>query len=80
MLSITWPELPPGTENFRVDLKFTDVNEYWVVDLDSRTFERSTPDDDRVEVLGDTLQWLPAGASEALTIDITQYFTELLDN
>lgn len=29
-LSISWPELPPGTENFRVDLKFTDVNEYWV--------------------------------------------------
>jgi outer membrane protein OmpA-like peptidoglycan-associated protein len=30
VLSIGWPELPPGTENFRVDLKFTDVNEYWV--------------------------------------------------
>lgn len=29
-LSISWPELPPGTENFRIDLKFTDVNEYWV--------------------------------------------------
>jgi outer membrane protein OmpA-like peptidoglycan-associated protein len=29
-LSITWPDLPPGTENFRVDLKFTDVNEFWV--------------------------------------------------
>jgi outer membrane protein OmpA-like peptidoglycan-associated protein len=29
-LAISWPELPPGTENFRVDLKFTDVNEYWV--------------------------------------------------
>jgi outer membrane protein OmpA-like peptidoglycan-associated protein len=30
VLSISWPELPPGTENFRIDLKFTDVNEYWV--------------------------------------------------
>jgi outer membrane protein OmpA-like peptidoglycan-associated protein len=30
LLAITWPELPPGTENFRIDLKFTDVNEYWV--------------------------------------------------
>jgi len=29
-LSISWPQLPPGTENFRIDLKFTDVNEYWV--------------------------------------------------
>jgi len=29
-LAISWPELPPGTENFRIDLKFTDVNEYWV--------------------------------------------------
>ena len=30
VLSISWPELPQGTENFRIDLKFTDVNEYWV--------------------------------------------------
>jgi hypothetical protein len=29
-LTISWPELPPGTENFRIDLKFNDVNEYWV--------------------------------------------------
>jgi hypothetical protein len=29
-LAISWPELPPGTENFRIDLKFTDVSEYWV--------------------------------------------------
>jgi outer membrane protein OmpA-like peptidoglycan-associated protein len=29
-LSISWPQLPPDTENFRIDLKFTDVDEYWV--------------------------------------------------
>jgi len=29
-LAISWPELPPGTENFRIDLKFTDMKEYWV--------------------------------------------------
>jgi outer membrane protein OmpA-like peptidoglycan-associated protein len=29
-LSITWPMLARGVDNFRIDLKFTDVNEYWI--------------------------------------------------
>jgi outer membrane protein OmpA-like peptidoglycan-associated protein len=29
-LSVVWPSLLPGMENFRIDLKFTDTNEYWV--------------------------------------------------
>jgi len=29
-LSVTWPALLPGVDNFRIDLKFTDTNEYWV--------------------------------------------------
>jgi outer membrane protein OmpA-like peptidoglycan-associated protein len=29
-LKISWPELGAGIDNFRIDLKFTDTNEYWV--------------------------------------------------
>mgnify|MGYP006304030967 FL=1 len=29
-LSIGWPELPAGTDKFRIDLKVTDVDEFWV--------------------------------------------------
>jgi outer membrane protein OmpA-like peptidoglycan-associated protein len=29
-LTISWPEPPKDVENFRIDLKFTDVDEYWV--------------------------------------------------
>ncbi len=55
------------------------VAEYWVVDLDSRTVERSTPADPRVDVMVDTLAWLPEGAGAPLSIDLTQYFTQVLD-
>jgi outer membrane protein OmpA-like peptidoglycan-associated protein len=29
-LSVSWPELPKGVDNFRIDLKFSDVDEFWV--------------------------------------------------
>jgi len=29
-LSINWPKLTAGVDNFRIDLKFTDTNEFWV--------------------------------------------------
>jgi outer membrane protein OmpA-like peptidoglycan-associated protein len=29
-LKVTWPELVAGTDNFRIELKFTDTNEFWV--------------------------------------------------
>src|SRR5262249_25516251 len=32
------------------------VAEFWIVDLDSRTFERSVPDDPRVEVLDERIE------------------------
>jgi Uma2 family endonuclease len=56
------------------------VDEYWIVDLDARTIERSTPFDDRVEVLADTISWLPRGASAPLTIDLSNYFQRVLDD
>jgi Uma2 family endonuclease len=55
------------------------VPEYWIVDLDSRTIERSTPSESRPEILSERLQWLPDGATEPLEIDLTAYFARVLD-
>jgi len=56
-----------------------DVPEYWVVDLDARTFERSTPFEPRAEVLVERLEWLPEGASEPFVLDLVKYFEKVLD-
>ena len=55
------------------------VAEYWIVDLDSRTIERSTPLDSRVEVLADQIEWRPQGTESPLVIDLPGYFARLLD-
>ena len=55
------------------------VEEYWIVDCESRTFERSTPVDPRVEILADELRWMPAGAAAPLIIDVPAYFTRVMD-
>lgn len=54
------------------------VDEYWVVDLDARLFERTTPADDRVEIVADRLEWRPEGTAAPLVIDVERYFTEVL--
>ena len=56
------------------------VPEYWIVDLDSRTVERSTPDEARPEILSEQLTWLPEGATEPLVIDLPAYFARVLDD
>jgi len=56
------------------------VPEYWVIDLDARTVERSTPADPRVEVLGERIEWRPEGAMASLTIDLVDYFARVLDD
>jgi Uma2 family endonuclease len=53
------------------------VSEYWIVDLDARVFERSTPADERVEVLAGRLEWQPEGAPTPLVIDIARYFADV---
>src|SRR5437868_1029615 len=45
----------------RVLFRDEGVAEYWIVDLDARTIERSTPADPRVDVVVDRLEWLPTG-------------------
>lgn len=55
------------------------VAEFWIIDLDARAFERSTPADSRVDVLDQRVQWRPEGASVPLEIDVTRYFAEALD-
>jgi Uma2 family endonuclease len=55
------------------------VPEYWVVDLDARSIERSTPADDRVDVLAEQIEWMPVGTASPLRIDIADYFRAVLD-
>jgi len=47
-----------------------DVPEYWIIDVDARTIERSTLRDDRIDIYDSTLEWLPEGATEPLHVDI----------
>jgi Uma2 family endonuclease len=56
------------------------VAEYWVIDLDARTVERSTPADARVDVLVDRLEWFPVGAQAAFVMDLDDYFKRVLDD
>ena len=64
----------------RVLFRDEGVAEYWIVDLDARTIERSTPADSRVEVLVDRVDWQPDGAASSLTVDLLEYFARVLDD
>lgn len=50
------------------------IAEYWIVDPASRLVERWRPADDRPEILTESLRWHPAGAGEALSIDLARIF------
>lgn len=56
------------------------VPEYWIVDCDARLVERWRPDDERPEILTDTIAWHPEGASEPLVIDLVAFFDEVGDD
>jgi Uma2 family endonuclease len=55
------------------------VPEYWIVDLDARLIQRWRPSDDRPEILTQSLEWRPPGSRDPLAIDLTAYFTEVLE-
>ncbi len=50
------------------------VKEYWIVDLDARLVERWRPDEDRPEILTDTLTWNPGSGSDSMVLDLKAFF------
>ena len=50
----------------------TGVDEYWIVDLESRVVERWRPNDERPEVERDRVAWQPAGAAAQLVIELVE--------
>ena len=55
------------------------VPEYWIVDLAARLVERWRPGDERPEVVLDTLEWHPAGATEPFRLELSRYFAEVFE-
>jgi Uma2 family endonuclease len=53
------------------------IPEYWIVDLDARLVERWRPDDERPEILSETLTWQPPGSSPQFELDLAGFFAEL---
>lgn len=54
------------------------IPEYWIVDLDARLIERWRPEDERPEVLPETITWTPAGASEPFLLALPAFFASVL--
>ena len=55
------------------------VPDYWIIDLDARAIERSTPADSRVDIIDEQLECLPEGASVPFALDVPMYFVRVLD-
>ena len=55
------------------------VPEYWVVDADARLIERWRPDDQRPEILAQTIEWQPSPDHAPLVINLPAFFAEALD-
>lgn len=51
------------------------VPEYWIVDGNARVVERWCPDDERPEIISDSLPWQPDLALPALIVDLPVMFT-----
>ena len=76
--------LSPGTARAdrvtkRTLFRAEGVPDYWIVDLDARCVERSTPSDERIDMFVDELAWHPAGASTPLAIHLPTLFASVLD-
>jgi Uma2 family endonuclease len=53
------------------------IPEYWIADPDGRVVERWRPADARPEVLGETLEWRPAGSNEPLALALPPLFARI---
>lgn len=53
------------------------VEEYWIVDIDGRLFERWTPAAATPDIRRDVLAWQPAGAAHPFVLDVRSYFRSL---
>jgi Uma2 family endonuclease len=53
--------------------------EYWVVDIEARLVERWRPDDERPEIVAESLIWQPDPAIAPLSIDVPEVFARALD-
>ena len=52
------------------------VEELWLIDPESDLVERWRPDDERPEILAQSLAWQPAGCIASLSIDLVALFAE----
>jgi Uma2 family endonuclease len=53
------------------------VDEYWVVDLDARAVERWIPDRETPEILRESIEWHPAGATTPFSLDLEEFFQRI---
>lgn len=53
------------------------IAEYWIVDLDARLVERWRPEDERPEIVVETLTWSPASAPEPFVMPLPEYFARV---
>jgi Uma2 family endonuclease len=75
--------LSPSTARFDRQIKRrwfqrVGIPEYWIIDLDARQIERWRPEDERPEVLDESIEWNPSGATVPLNIDLVALFAEVL--
>ncbi|HET8622563.1 MAG TPA: Uma2 family endonuclease [Gemmatimonadales bacterium] len=56
------------------------VAEYWIVDLEARLVECWTPSDERPLILTERLEWQPSAGVPPLSIDLTEFFRDALDD
>jgi len=53
------------------------VPEYWIVDLEARVVERWRPEDERPEILSETMTWQPDPTHQPLEMDLPALFREV---
>jgi Uma2 family endonuclease len=61
----------------RVRYQRAGIPEYWIVDPVSRLIERWRPEDERPEIIVESLRWSPERTSGELVIDLQQVFGPL---